>query len=85
MYRALLTAETVANTLAPAIDLRSVGPKFFAALAFENTLRAGGLKNLQPAILEVLDQLHEYSRLFCNVAIEALSMVVPGAYCKGDS
>jgi ubiquinone biosynthesis protein len=51
MYRALLTAESVAAKLGSSVDLQSVGRNFVERLQSEETLRVLDLDNLRPALL----------------------------------
>lgn len=54
MYRALLTAEAVATSLAPTLDLRSVGREFFSDLAIEEAFHSLEPGEWQPFLLNVL-------------------------------
>ena len=54
MYRALLTAEAVATSLAPELDVRAVGQEFFSALAVEEAFRALQPEKWQPILLNAL-------------------------------
>ena len=54
MYRALLTAETVANELGTGADLGSVGREFFTGLRLEQTLRGFTPDNLQQLALNLV-------------------------------
>jgi ubiquinone biosynthesis protein len=54
MYRALLTAETVASSLAPGMDLPLVGREFFAALALEEAFQSLEPRKWQPILLNAL-------------------------------
>ena len=51
MYRALLTAESVANHLTDELDLSSVGQQFFERMQVEEVLRVLEPKNAQPLLL----------------------------------
>lgn len=54
MYRALLTAESVAASLAPELDVRAVGQEFFSALAVEEAFHSLDPAKLQPILLNML-------------------------------
>ena len=54
MYRALLTAEAVATSLAPELNLRAVGQEFLSALAVEEALHSLDPRKWQPILLNVL-------------------------------
>lgn len=54
MYRALLTAETVATSVAARTDLQQVGREFFERLAWEEVAQMVRPKNLQNLVLSVL-------------------------------
>src|SRR5690349_5704866 len=53
MYRALLTAETVATSVAARTDMQQVGREFFEGLAWEEVARTVQPKNLQNLALSV--------------------------------
>jgi ubiquinone biosynthesis protein len=59
MYRALLTAETVASQLGGAADLSSVGSRFFNRLLVEQLLETFAPGNLQPLAVELRALLTE--------------------------
>jgi ubiquinone biosynthesis protein len=59
MYRALLTAETVAHQLGTKIDLRSVGREFFSDLRLEEALRAVDPDNLESTFLSTISLLRD--------------------------
>jgi ubiquinone biosynthesis protein len=54
MYRALLTAETVATSVAARADLQQVGREFFESLAWEDIARTIRSENLQNLALSML-------------------------------
>ncbi len=54
MYRALLTAETVATRLSTRVNLRSVGREFFEELAVNDALRSLDPNSWRPVLLSVL-------------------------------
>ena len=62
MYRALLTAETVAQQLGGSADLRSVGRRFFMRLRREEELRALDPENLLPAAVDVVTLFRDSPR-----------------------
>ncbi len=59
MYRALLTAETVATGIAPDADLQRVGQEFFTTVAWEEVVRTLQPKNLQNIVLTILGLLKD--------------------------
>lgn len=54
MYRALLSAESIANELAPGVNLRPVGQNFFASLAVEEVVQSLQPVRLQGLLLNIL-------------------------------
>lgn len=54
MYRALLTAETVASRLSDSVSLRSVGRRFFRELQVEQVLDSLQPERMQPVLLDTL-------------------------------
>jgi ubiquinone biosynthesis protein len=54
MYRALLTAESVAGRLGPEADMQSVGRRFFASLQWDEVFRALNPEALPPYLLSLL-------------------------------
>jgi ubiquinone biosynthesis protein len=72
MYRALLTAETVATQLSRDVDLRSVGREFFARLRLERELRTLHPEELQPVALSMITLLRESPRQL-NQVLSGLS------------
>jgi ubiquinone biosynthesis protein len=54
MYRAILTAETVASQLSATVDLRSVGGKFFSSLRHEEALLAVEPERLEGTLLSLI-------------------------------
>lgn len=59
MYRALLTAESVANQLGTEMDLTSVGNQFFAKLQLEEALRVIEMNEIQGTFLSQLTLMRE--------------------------
>jgi len=59
MYRALLTAETVAQQLGTRVDLRSVGREFFTNLQMEEALRAVDADNVEATFLSMVSLLRD--------------------------
>lgn len=59
MYRAILTAETVAYQLGTTVDLRSVGREFFASLQREEALRAINPDKLESTFLNMVSLLED--------------------------
>lgn len=60
MYRALLTAETVANLLGSKTDLRRVGRTFIEELRSREALRALEIENLGPVLSSYVSLWREY-------------------------
>jgi ubiquinone biosynthesis protein len=54
MYRALLTAETVAGRLGPEADMQSVGRRFFASLQWDEVFRSVDPEAIPPYLLNLL-------------------------------
>jgi ubiquinone biosynthesis protein len=59
MYKALLTAETVAHQLGTKVDLRSVGREFFFDLQREEALRGIEPDNLEASFLSMVSVLRD--------------------------
>jgi ubiquinone biosynthesis protein len=59
MYKALLTAETVAYQLGTRVDLRSVGREFFIHLQREEALRGVEPDNLEASFLSMVSVLRD--------------------------
>jgi ubiquinone biosynthesis protein len=59
MYRALLTAETVAQQLGTRVDLRSVGREFFVNLQMEEALRVVEPDNVEATFLGMVSLLRD--------------------------
>ncbi len=59
MYRAILTAETVAYQFGTTVDLRSVGREFFANLQMEEALRAIDPDKLESTFLNTVSLLQD--------------------------
>ncbi|MEW6729938.1 MAG: AarF/UbiB family protein [Acidobacteriota bacterium] len=59
MYRALLTAETVAYKLGTEADLRSVGREFFSDLQLEELLRGVNTEALESTVLSMVPLLRD--------------------------
>jgi ubiquinone biosynthesis protein len=59
MYKALLTAETVAHQLGTNVDLRSVGREFFSELRREEALRGVEPDNLEISFLSMVSLLRD--------------------------
>jgi ubiquinone biosynthesis protein len=59
MYKALLTAETVAHKLGTNVDLRSVGEEFFFELRREEALRGVEPDNLESSFLSMVSLLRD--------------------------
>ncbi len=59
MYRALLTAETLASRLGGRVDLGSVGQRFFGELQLRRLFETADPRNLQPLAIQLLDLFQE--------------------------
>jgi ubiquinone biosynthesis protein len=59
MYRALLTAETVARQLDPKVDLGAIGREFFTKVQTEELHRSFGHDNLQANALNLITLLRD--------------------------
>jgi ubiquinone biosynthesis protein len=59
LYRALLTAETVAHQLGTTVDMRSVGREFFANLQIEEAFRAIDPDKLESTFLGMVSLLQD--------------------------
>ncbi len=59
MYRALLTAETVAHKLGTRVDLRSVGREFFSNLQLEEALHEADPETLESTFLSMVSLLKD--------------------------
>jgi ubiquinone biosynthesis protein len=59
LYRALLTAETVARRLGGKADLRRAGREFFEELRWEELFRESSLERLQPIFLSIVSLLRD--------------------------
>ena len=59
IYRALFTAELVANQLRVTLDLKSVGEQFFTRLQIEEVLRLQEPSEIQPTALSLLALLRD--------------------------
>ena len=62
MYRALLTAETVARQLDPHVDLGAIGRQFFTRVQTEDLHRSFGHDNLQANALNLITLLRDSPR-----------------------
>jgi predicted unusual protein kinase regulating ubiquinone biosynthesis (AarF/ABC1/UbiB family) len=80
MYRALLTAETVASQLDSEVDLLSVGEKFFARLLIRRSLEGMAPERLQSLAIDlpvlIQDAPGQIQRILYDLANDRFSLEV---------
>jgi ubiquinone biosynthesis protein len=71
LYRALLTVETVARRLDPAVDLRRIGREFFRDLQIDELANSLSPERLEPALLNLLTLYRDSPRQLQQILADA--------------